>query len=156
MMNLIIQLTSQLKEMENEMDKLVQEKKANMEAIHVTAIPTVTTAVPYTLVAPVATIVPVATTLPTTSKSTSTTESSTTATHPSDEACKLVKSMKYMSIQTTEINRLKEQIKILEDENKLIQIMHKNETQKSNRLSKKVQKLEKELTLKEPLAQEKQ
>ena len=60
-----------------------------------------------------------------------------------------------MSIQTNEINRLKEQIKILEDEKKLVQIMHTNETQKSNRLTDKVKKLEKELTLKEPFAQEK-
>ena len=36
--------------------------------------------------------------------------------------------MKYISIQDNEINRLKEQIKSIEDEKKLFHIMHKNET----------------------------
>lgn len=64
--------------------------------------------------------------------------------------------MQDMSIQINEVNRLKDQIKSLEDEKKLAQTMHKNETQKSNRLIKRIQKLEKELTLKKPLSQEKQ
>ena len=85
---------------------------------------------------------PVATSI-STSATTSAINSTTTATHPSDEAGKLIKAMQDMSIQTNEINRLKEQIKSLEDEKKLVQIMHKNETQKSNRLTDKVQKLEK-------------
>lgn len=46
MMNLIIQLTTQLKEMKNKMDKLVQEKNTSMEAIPVTTIPIVTTIAP--------------------------------------------------------------------------------------------------------------
>ena len=61
-----------------------------------------------------------------------------------------------MSIQTNEINKIKEQLKNLEDEKKLVQIMHKNEIHKTNRFNEKLQKLEKELTLKEPLAQAKQ
>ena len=56
--------------------------------------------------------------------------------------------MEDMSIQTTEVNRLKEQIKSIEDEKKLAQIMHKNEVQKTNRLNEKMGKLEKKLTLK--------
>lgn len=60
-----------------------------------------------------------------------------------------------MFIQRNEINRLKYQIKSLEDEKTMVQIMHKDETQKSNRLTKRIQKLEKELKLKEPLAQAK-
>ena len=101
-----------------------------MEAIHVIVIPTVTTTVPSTLVVPVATTVQVATTISTstTAATTSATDSTTTTTHPSDEASKLVKVLQDMSIQTNEINRLKEQIKILEDDKKLVQIMHKNET----------------------------
>ena len=58
-----------------------------------------------------------------------------------------------MSIQTNEINRLKEQLKRLEDEKKVVQIMHKNEEHKENRLNEKLNKLEKDLTLKEPMAQ---
>ena len=100
MMNLIIQLTAQLKEMENEMNKLVQEKKASMEAIHVTTIPTVTTAVPSTLAASLATSVSIAIALPTTSATTSAIESSSAAAKPSDEAGKLVKAMQEIPIQT--------------------------------------------------------
>lgn len=99
--------------MENEMDTLVQEKKANMEAVTVSTIPTVTTLVSSTLVVSAATTVPVATTLPTTLATTLVTESSTTPTHPSDGEGKLIKSMQDMSIQTNEINRLKDQIKFL-------------------------------------------
>lgn len=49
MMDLILQLNAQLKEVENEMDKLVHAKYANMEATTVTAIHTVTTTVHSTL-----------------------------------------------------------------------------------------------------------
>ena len=154
-MNLIIQLATQLKEMENEMDKVVQEKKASMEAIPVTAIPTITTIVPYTSSTPVATTVPVATMVSTTSTTTPATYS-TSSSHPSDQADKLIKSMQDVSIQTTEINRMKEHVKNLEDENKLAQMRHTAKAQKSSRLTDKVQKLERELTLAEPLAQSKQ
>ena len=61
-----------------------------------------------------------------------------------------------MSIQTTKINMLKEQVKNLEDEKKLAQVMYKAESQKENRLTDRIHKLEKELSLKEPLAQVKQ
>lgn len=46
------------------MDKLVQEKQVNMEAVTVTTIPTVTTVAPCTLAASMATTTQVATTLP--------------------------------------------------------------------------------------------
>lgn len=126
-----------------------------MEAVIVNIIPTFTTIVPSTLAASVATTTPVTTTLPTTSATTSAIGSIIVVAHPSNEVGKLIKALQDMSIQTNEINRLKEQIKGLEDEQKLAQIMHKNETQKSNKMTERIQKLEKELTLKEPLAQEK-
>ena len=125
-----------------------------METIPVTTIPTVTIQVPSTSASPVSTTVAVVTSI-STSTTTSTTDSTTATSHPSDEAGKLIKDMQDMSIQTNEINRLKDQIKALEDEKKLVQVMHKNETQKSNRLTHKVQKLQKDLMLKEPLTQAK-
>jgi len=112
-MDLILQLNAQLKEMENEMDKLVHEKHANIEAATATVISTVTTIVPSTLVASLATIAPVAIALPAASATTSAIGSTIAATHPSDEASKLIKAMEYVSIQTNEINKLKEQIKSL-------------------------------------------
>ena len=96
-----------------------------------------------------------ATTLPVTSPTTSATKSSTTEVQPTDEESKIIKEMQDKSIQTNEINILKEHLKSLEDEKKLARIMDKNEVQKTNRLTNKLQKLEKELTLKEPMAQAK-
>ena len=100
MMNLIILLTTQLKEMENEMDKLVQEKKANMEEITITAIPIASTSASVATTLPTTTTVPTTTTIPVTIE-VSTTPATTPAiavAHPSDEVGKLIKVMQYMSI----------------------------------------------------------
>ncbi len=115
MMDLILQLNAPLKEMENELDNLIQFKQVIIETTAATTIPTVTTIIPSTLAASLAPTTPAATTLPTTSETTSATSSTIAATHPSDEASKLIKDMEDMSIQTNEINRLKEQIKGLEE-----------------------------------------
>ena len=111
------------------MDKLVQEKQAIMEAVPITIIPIVSTSAP-------ASAIPTA--------------------HPTDEASKLIKAMEDISIQTTKINKLKEQVKSLEYGKTLVEAMHQAKVQKAIRLTKKVHKLEKELSLTEPLAQEKQ
>lgn len=84
--------------MENEMDKLVLEKKARSKEVIFTVIPVVTTAMPSTLVESLSPTVPMDTTLPVTSTTTSTTYSSTSTTQPTDEASKLVKTMQEMSI----------------------------------------------------------
>ncbi|MCY6524905.1 hypothetical protein, partial [Actinobacillus pleuropneumoniae] len=78
-----------------------------------------------TLAASLAPTTPPTTTLPAATTSTSATGSTTATSQPGDEASKLVKAMEYMSIQTTKINKLKEKITILENDNKLSQIMHK-------------------------------
>jgi len=44
----------------------------------------------------------------------------------------------------------------LENDNKLAQIMHKEEVQKSTRMNERIKSLEKEITLKEPLGQAKE
>ena len=49
MMNLILQLTAQVKEMEIQMDKLVQEKETVKELVIPTVIPVITAAVPSNL-----------------------------------------------------------------------------------------------------------
>ena len=64
MMELILQLNSSLKEMENELDNLIQLKQARIETATATAIPTVTTIVPSTLAASLAPIAPLAIALP--------------------------------------------------------------------------------------------
>lgn len=108
MMEAILHLNAQLKEMKNEMDKLVHEEQASMEAAIATVIHIVTTTIPSILATSPTTAAPVATKLPTTSATASATSSTTTAAHLSDEASKLIKAMEDMSIQTNDINRLKE------------------------------------------------
>ena len=107
-MDLVLQLNDQLKEMEKELDNLIQLKQASLEIATTTAIPTVTIVVPSTLAASLAPTAPLATALPTATASTSAIGSTTATAQPSDEASKMVKEMEDMSIQTTEINRLKE------------------------------------------------
>ena len=56
-----------------------------------------------------------------------------------------------MSIQTNEINKLKEQVASLETDCKLANIMQKEEEQKAARIKEKLKSMERDLTLKEPL-----
>ena len=85
--------------------------------------------------------VALATAVPVTSSTTSATESSTTAAHPTDEANKLVKAMEEMSLQTNEINRLKNMVDNLENTNKLAQINAKTHEKKAIRLNEELKKL---------------
>lgn len=104
-MDLILQLNDQVKEMEKELDSLIQLKHASFEIS--TTIPIVTTTVPSTLAALLASTAPLAIVLPTATTSTSTTGSIMAATQPCDEVRKLVKAMEDMSIQTSETNSSK-------------------------------------------------
>lgn len=61
-----------------------------------------------------------------------------------------------MSIQTTEMNKLKEKVTSLETDYKLAKIMHKEEVQKDTKMSERLKALEKDLTMKEPLGQAKE
>jgi len=83
----------------------------------------VTTVVPSTLGASLAPTTPLATTLPVVTTSTLALGLTTSTTQLGDEARKLLKEIEYMSIQTKEINKLKEQITNLGDAKKLAQIM---------------------------------
>lgn len=113
-------------------------------------IPAVTTVVPSTLAASLAPTAPMATVQPVS------TESTLAAGTSGDEAAKLVKAMEEMSIQTTEMNKLKEKVTSLDTDYNLAKIMHKEEVQKATRISERLKALEKDLTLKEPLAQAKE
>lgn len=61
-----------------------------------------------------------------------------------------------MSIQTTQMKKLKEKITSLETDYKLSQIMRKEEIHKATKMNEIIKILEKELTLKEPLGQAKE
>ena len=50
----------------------------------------------------------------------------------------MIQEIEDTSIQTTHINELKEQVKILEDEKKLVEVMHQGEKQKANRLNDRI------------------
>jgi len=129
MTNLVLQLNDKLKEMEKELDSLIQLKQASLETAPENVIPTVTSAVHSTLAASLAPTTSIATTLPASTPSTIATGSA------GDEANRLVKEMEEMSIQTTKMNKLKEKVTSLETDYKISQIMHKEEQQKSTRMN---------------------
>lgn len=132
------------------MDNLIQLKQTDLGTTSVNFIPIVTTVIPSALAASLAPIAPMAIT-----QLVSTTSTSTTGTS-GDEAAKLVRAMEEMSIQTTEMNNLKEKVTILETDYKLAKIMHKEEVQKAARMSERLKALEKDLILKETLGQAKE
>ena len=98
MMDLVLQLIDQLKEMEKELDNLIQLKQASLYTTTVTIIPTVTTIVPSTLAASLAPIAPLSIALPAATVSPPAIGSTSVAAQPGDEASKLVKEMEDMSI----------------------------------------------------------
>lgn len=154
-MDLVLQLNNQLKEMEKELESLIQLKQASVDDALSTVIPTMTTVLPSTLVASLAPTAPMTTTLPTSTPTKSAT-GFTAIGSTSDIANKLVKAMEEMSLHTTEMNTLKEKVTVLKANYKLAQIMHKEEQQKATRMTKRIKSLEKELTLNEPLVQTKE
>ena len=148
-MDLVLKLNDQLKETEKELDNLIQSKQSELASTPQTAIPTVSTTVPSTLVASLAPTVP-----PTTSMLVIGT--STSAGTSTEKTTELVKSMEEITIQATELKRLKEKVTSLETDYKLAKIMHKEEVKKAARISESLKAMEKDLTLKEPLGQAKE
>jgi len=92
LMDLVLKLNDQLREIEKELENLIQLKQTDIGTTLVNVIPIVTTTVPSTLVASLAPLAPMATSQPVSTKSTSTTGTL------GDEATKLVKAMEEMSI----------------------------------------------------------
>jgi len=64
--------------------------------------------------------------------------------------------MDEISIQATELKRLKEKVTSLETDCKLAQIQQKEEAQKTLRMGEKIKVLEKDLTLQKPLGHTKE
>lgn len=143
-MDLVLKLNEQLKEIEKELDKLIQFKQSELATTPQTVIPTISTIVPSTLAASLAPIVPPATAMPIKSTSTS-------ASTSMEKTSELVKAMEEMTIQATELRRLKEKVSSLETDYKLAQIQQKEEAQKSQKMSERIKVLEKDLTLQQPL-----
>lgn len=70
MMDLVLQLNGQLKEMEKELDNLIQLKQASLETAPATVIPIVATTVPSTLASSLAPTTQLAIAIPTSTAST--------------------------------------------------------------------------------------
>ena len=64
--------------------------------------------------------------------------------------------MEEMSIQATEMKRLKEKVESLETNCKISQLQQKEETQRALRMGERIKILEKDLTLEKPLGQTKE
>lgn len=92
MMDLVLELNDQLKEMENELDSLIQLKQASLDYAPPTIIPIVTTIVPSTLAASLVPIAPMVTVLPAYTPTTLATRSIATGS-TGDEENRLVKAM---------------------------------------------------------------
>jgi len=121
-MDLVLKLNDQLKEMEKELDTLIQSKQGDLATTPRTIIPIVSTIVPSTMVASLAPTAPLATTLPITI------ESTTTAGTSIEKTKELVKAMEEMSIQAIELKILKEKVASLETDCKFSQIQQREET----------------------------
>jgi hypothetical protein len=138
MLKLIMEHNAQIKEMEEEMDKLIKEKEhnVNMDMIPLEAVPLIgiriekaSTSAEIPLAIPVQ------------------------VSYASD---KLVKSMEDMSIQGEEIRKLHEEVKNLQELNSMFQASHQAEIHKSQRLSQQLQLLGKETVMENALAQAKE
>jgi len=93
---------------EKELDALIQLKQGEVGTTPANVIPIMTTVVPSTLVATSAPKTPLVTTFPITIAASTSTTSTTAIGTATDEVAKLVHAIEEMSIQTNEINRLKE------------------------------------------------
>lgn len=91
-------------------------KQVNIDNSPTNVIPIVTTIIPSILVASLASTTPMATLVQTTTSTIGST---------GDETNRTVKAMEEISIQTTEMNKLKEKVTSLETDYKLSQIMHR-------------------------------
>ena len=116
MAKLILKLTTQVKDMEDQMDILIKEKEAvkevDVQYIPI-VIPIVSTTVPSTLAEHLAPKVPLETAVSVQSIDTSATGSSTTQVHQAGEAADIVKAMEDMSLNNNEIINLKKTIQTL-------------------------------------------
>jgi len=146
LMDLVLKLNGQLKEIEKELDNLIQSKQGELATTPKTMIPTVSMTVPSTLATSLAPTTPPTTALPITVDSTS-------ASTSTEKIAKLVKAMEEMTIQATELKTLKEKVSSLEIDYKLEQIQQKEEERKSQRMGERIKFLEKDLTLQQPLEQ---
>jgi len=131
------------------LDTLIQLKQSDIATTSLNVIPTISTVVPSTLAASLAPTSPMATTKQVSAQSTS-------AAGTSNEVAKLVRAMEEMSIQATDMNKLKEKVTSLETDCELAKIMHKDEVQKAARMTERIKAMEKDLPLKEPLGQAKE
>ena len=115
LMDLVLKLNDQLKEIEKESNALIQLKQVDVATSSTNVIPTVSTIVHSTLAASLVPTAPPATTVPVTTESTTATSAS------GEKATELVKAMENMSIYATKMKRLKENLASLETDYELAQ-----------------------------------
>ena len=106
-MDLVLKLNDQLREIEKEMDNLIQSKQSKLATTPQTVIHTVTTVVPSSLATALAPTIPPATTFPITGTSSGTGTSNNTE-RPTEKTVELIKAMEEMSIHATELKKLRE------------------------------------------------
>ena len=120
-MQLVLKITAQVKDMENQIETLMKENEALRKAYVQSTpivIPIVGTAVPSTLAKHLDPKFPLETAVSVQSIDTSATGSSTTQVHQTGEAADIVKAMEEMSLKNNEIINLKKNIQTLETSNR--------------------------------------
>ena len=140
-MQLVLNMTAQIKEMENQTETLMKENETLIKENEVstpTIIPMATTVVPSTLADHLAPKGVFTTAVSITSIDTSATGSSTSQVHQEKGTTDIVKSMEEMSLKNTEINNLKKENKDLESSYKNALITYKGHEQRENRLQEQV------------------
>ena len=144
-MQLVLKMTAQIKEMENQIESLMKENETLKKAHEVsipTVIPNVSTTVPSTLAEHLALKGVLATAVSITSKDISATSSSTSQVNQTGETADIVKDMEDMSLKDKEIINLKGTIRNLETSNRDALITSKGYEQRANKLQEQVKILQ--------------
>lgn len=143
MLKLLVEQSAQIEEMDAEMDKLIKEKEQNLQLV----------VVPLDAV-PIASLLQ--TSIPTTSITTRTSSSTIIPTLAVDDSIKFTESMENMSIQGEEIKKLRHEVKVLQEKKLRLENSLLTEVQRSQTLSQRLQKMEKDSAMGNTLAQVKE
>jgi len=143
MLEFLVEKSAHIKTVEVEMDKLIKEKEQNAQLA----------VFPLDAIA-IASLLQIG--IPTTTTIARTSSSTAPPASLLDESVKLAQSMENMTIQGEEMKKLKQEIKVLQEQSKRYENAYLTETQKTQTLSQRVQKMEEDYAMGKKLAQVKE
>lgn len=147
LMYLVLKLNEQLKEIEQELEKTLQNRQSESTTEPQNVVPGVTTMVPSTLETVLALNVPLATAATIEKTGIGTSQAGT-----SNQSTKeLIKSMEEMKLQVTELQKVKHKFITLEQKYDVSKFNFAEEMRKNKGLTQEIKILEKDLTFEKPL-----